>query len=443
MDGHLLLIDASGFAHRAYHVGANQFRSDGLPTWAITGFMAMVYRLLGAAQHDQPTMAAAVFDAPGRTFRHTLYPEYKRNRPARDQELAAQLPYMRHAAATLGITPLEQQGFEADDLIATLATMAAKAGIRTTIVSSDKDLLQLAVHGLVEIVDPLAHRHLTVDDVVGWKFGVKPEQVPDYQALAGDPVDNIPGVDGIGPKNAAAFIRLFQTVEGVVQGAKVAPHYFGPGVRVRLREPGMLEQLQLFRTLATLRRDVPIDTDFSDLALRPIMEDHVREFLTKLEAGARFDAMFSTAPQTQRVVAPVAPERQTEWWAEELLVAGQAVPDEPQCGFYQRRLAPGAVFVPARIWREPETDLITGEATGQQLLRCEVGNEARDAAMEWSVLSQNPITRAKFDFEMADRKWAFQYAPGDPKANPNSPIDRRALPAVHCPKPVSQKRKIR
>lgn len=404
--------------------------------------MGMLWRLLGAAQHDQPTHAAAIFDC-GRTFRHDLFPAYKSNRPARDKELTAQLPYLHHVAETMGITAMELAGWEADDLLATLAFRAIEEGFRVTIVSSDKDLVQCAVEGKIEILDPVQHVRWTEAGVRSIKFGVEPKQVPDYQALAGDAVDNIPGIDGIGAKSAASLVRLFGTVEEIVAAVRTAPNFFTPGQRVRLKATDALEKLQLYRTLATLRRDVPINVKLSDLALRPIMHEHVQTFLATLEATGRFEAIFATAPQMQRVVERQGPLEQMEWWVEELLVPGQAVPDLPQPGYYERRLTKGAVFVPAVIWREEETDPITGEETGQQILRCQVGETARDPIQEWSRLFKSPITKEKYEFEMADRRWAAAYAPDDPKSNPSTPIDRRSLPAVHCSQPDSQKRKKR
>lgn len=442
---HLLLLDASGFAHRSFHSGNPTYRaSDGLPTWAITGFLGLCWRMLGAAQHDQPTMAAAVFDAPGRTFRHKIFPSYKSQRPARDQELAAQLPYMRHAAETMGMVPVEASGWEADDVIATLAARASAQGIRVTAVSSDKDFLQ-TIGPLVEIVDPMAHIRITEANVRGHKFGVAPAQVPDVQALAGDDVDNIPGIDGIGLKSATAMIQKFGSIEGCVAAARdpAKAYFIQPRQRAELKRGDAMERLRLYRTLATLCRDVPLGVRLEDLILKPIMREHVDKLLAVLEAGARFDAIFATAPQMQRVVEKRSQFEIYDWWEEELTIPGQAAPDEPQCGYYERRLVRGGVFVPACIWREDERDPITNEVTGQQILRCQVGNSAADPIHEWSRLAKYPVTKAKYDFEMADRAWLGAYDPAHPKANPRSPIDRTTIPAVHCSKPVSQKRKKR
>ena len=383
--------------------------------------MAMLWRLLGAAQHDQPTHAAACFDTPGKTFRHGLYGAYKNNRPARDEELSAQLPYLHHVAPTMGITAVESPGFEGDDIAATLAAKATAAGWRTTVVSSDKDLAQLVVDGMVEVVDPVAHCRWDEAFVRGQKFGVEPRQVPDYQAIAGDDVDNIPGIPGIGPKSAGALVRLFGTVEEIVAATRTAPNFFTPSQRVRLKEAGVVERLQMFRTLATLRSDAPVRVELKDLDLRPVMLEHVHLMLKKLEATGRFEEIFATAPRMQRVVPPM--DDPQEWWRDELEAPGQPVPDAPQCGYYETRLVRGAVLVGARIWREDEIDPITGEKTGQQILRCMVGEQPRDPVHEWQTLCRRPIKLERYEWRRGVAAWAKQYAAHEPEANPTVPID--------------------
>lgn len=430
MPKHLLLIDASGFAHRAYHAGsAHRFRSDGLPTWAIEGFLGLMWRLLGSASHDPPDLAVAAFDAPGKTFRHDLFPAYKSNRPARDQELAAQLPYMRVAAEAMGLTPSEAFGYEADDVICTLANQAVERGHRVTIVSSDKDYCQMVCDGKVVVVDPSQGGRIDEAYVRGVKFGVEPRQVPDFQGLVGDDVDNIPGVDGIGPKNGAAFIRMFDTVEGVVKAANDRPAFFTPSQRVRLKDPAILPLLKLYRTLATLRADVPVELDEEAMETRDILKDSVMALLTKLEAAGRFQEIFRTDRQTHRQVEALSIGAQLEWWEEELEVPGQPIPDLPQCGYYERRLVKGGVFVPVTIWRDTEIDPITGKETGMHVLRCMVGDQEADAVHEWPKVYKNPITHEKYRFKMADLRWAKQFAPDDPHANPHKAVDFNCLPA--------------
>lgn len=431
--GHLLLVDASGFAYRAFAVANPVYREqDGEPVGAILAFMSLIWRLRGAAESDPPTHGVAVFDPPGKTFRHKLYPAYKANRPAaRKTELSKQLVVMRSAADVLGLTPVEAAGFEADDTIATLARRAREAGMRTTIVSSDKDFGQLVEDGWCEIVDPMQKRRIRAAEVEA-KFGVPPSQVAAVQALAGDMVDGIPGIQGLGLERAAGLVRRFGTVEGVL--ANVAACRW-PKVRVQLARKG--PDALLFLKLTTLRRDVPLDVDFSDLTIKPIMRAHLEEIAKALGASSRIEAMFSTEPKLARVV-PAVNGKALDWWREELAVPGQRLPDEPQCGFYKRRLQKGAVFVPARIWREPETD-IAGEPTGKDVMRCEVGGKARDPNAEWTRLAMNPITEADFRFETADSEHAKKWRPGDPKATPHVPIDLTKAKPPHNPRPMRKR----
>jgi 5'-3' exonuclease len=443
---HLILFDASGFAFRAYATQNPVYReSDGAPVGATLGFMQMIWKTLGAAEVDRPTHGAAVFDAPGKNFRHDLFPNYKANRPAaRPLELDDQLPVMQLAADALGLRTIEKVGFEADDLVATLAARARREGMRVTIVSSDKDFGQLVVDGEIEIVDPLLKRRSLSADVIE-KFGVGPELVPDVQALAGDAVDNVPGVDGCGLKRAGALIRRFGSLEGVLEGAN-GIHW--PQVKTYLkrkhRYPGIAESrtgadwARLFLKLVTLRQDVELDVGPADFERQPIMRRHLDEILRVLEATSHAERIFQLDPKMVRVVPPMAdPE---EWWREELLHPGQPVPDMPQCGFYRRKLVKGGPFVPARIWREPEVDL-QGKPTGQDLLRCEVGGKPRDPFAEWVRLSMMPIKKSEYAFEQADAAHAKVFRPDDPKANPRIPIDITKLPAPRCPVPTPKRRR--
>lgn len=424
MTQHLLLVDISGFVHRAYHAGsANRFRGDGLPTWAIEGTLGLLWRLLGAAQADQPTHAVACFDSPGKTFRHDAFPNYKNNRPARDQELSDQLPYLENAVLAMGLTPVGCPGFEGDDIAAALTAQAVAMGFRVTVVSSDKDLAQLVADGGVTVYDPVQHVRMDEAYVRGIKFGVEPRQVPDFQGLVGDDVDNIPGIKGIGPVNGAAFIRAFGTVEGVVKAANDKPYFFSPTQRVNLKERGALAKLQLYRMLATLRTDAPVSFDPDAMTIKPIIREAVQKLLKTLGAENRFDEIFQIETNTRRVVDPLSIGAQLEWWQEELLVPGQPVPDIPQCGYYERRLVKGGVFVPAVIWREDEIDPETEKKTGKHILRCTLGDQEADAVHEWGRLHKNPITHDKYRFKMADMRWAKTYKPEDCMANPTKPID--------------------
>jgi DNA polymerase-1 len=216
---HLSLIDGSAFIFRAYHALPPLTRkSDGLPVGAVSGFVNMLWKTVednkGA---DAPTHVAVVFDKGSHTFRNDLYDLYKANREEMPEELRPQIPLTREATRAFNIACLEQEGFEADDIIATLACKARDAGGRVTIVSSDKDLMQLVGDG-VEMFDAMKSARIDREGVEA-KFGVPPEKVTDVQALAGDSVDNIPGAPGIGVKTAALLINEFGDLETLLARA--------------------------------------------------------------------------------------------------------------------------------------------------------------------------------------------------------------------------------
>lgn len=434
MTEHLLLVDCSAFAYRAfYSLPAMRRQSDGEPTGAVLGFMSMIWRMLGAAQADPPTYAAAVFDAPGGNFRHKLFPAYKGTRdPARAIELEKQLPLMRPVAEVLGLTPIERKGFEADDVIATLAHRAHKAGIRSTIVSSDKDFGQLVVDGWIEIVDPMQRsrdpskspRRLEADIIA--KFGVVPALVPDVQALAGDMVDGIPGIPGIGLEKAAGLIRRFGSLDEVLKRHKETRGQ----VRTQLARHG--EKARLYLKLTTLRRNVPGMLPFDKMGLKPIMQSHLSQVVKALDPAANITALFGLDRQEVRSVPRV--KDPMDWWREELQFPGQPLPEIPQCGFYQRRLVRGGPWVPARIWREPDIDPVSGQDTGRDLLLCEVGGRRRDAYGEFASLAMNPIKASDFHYDKAVADHARAFLPNDPKANPTKPIDILSHPVPQNPR---------
>ncbi len=211
---HLYLVDGSGYLFRAYHALPPLTRkSDGLPTGAVSGYCNMLWKLLEDMKGgDAPTHLAVIFDAGEKTFRNEIYKEYKANRPPPPEDLIPQFPLVRDATRAFGVSCVEMAGYEADDLIATYARLARESGARCTIISSDKDLMQLVVDGKVELLDTMKNRRLASAEVLE-KFGVTPDKVVQVQALAGDSVDNIPGVRGIGVKTAAELINIYGDVE--------------------------------------------------------------------------------------------------------------------------------------------------------------------------------------------------------------------------------------
>ena len=206
---HLHLIDGSGFIFRAYHALPPLTRkSDGLPVGAVSGFCNMLFKIIEDQKgSNAPTHLVVVFDAKGKTFRSDIYPEYKMNRPPAPEDLVPQFPLTRDATRAFGLACIEQEGFEADDIMATLAIQARDAGGHVTIVSSDKDLMQLVGNG-VEMYDAMKNKRIGSEQVVE-KFGVGPNRVIDVQSLAGDSVDNVPGAPGIGIKTAALLINEY------------------------------------------------------------------------------------------------------------------------------------------------------------------------------------------------------------------------------------------
>ena len=217
---HLYLVDGSGYLFRAYHALPPLTRkSDGLPTGAVSGYCNMLWKLLEDLKDgDRPSHLAVIFDAGEKTFRNDFYPQYKAHRPPPPEDLIPQFSLVRDATRAFGVSCVEMAGFEADDLIATYARVAREAGARCTIISSDKDLMQLVVDGQVELYDTMKNKRIASAEVLE-KFGVGPDKVVQVQALAGDSTDNVPGVRGIGIKTAAELIGIYGDIETLIARA--------------------------------------------------------------------------------------------------------------------------------------------------------------------------------------------------------------------------------
>jgi DNA polymerase-1 len=215
---HLFLVDGSGYIFRAYHALPPLTRkSDGLQVNAVLGFCNMLWKLLAEMKTDKPTHLAVVFDKSEKTFRTDFFPEYKAHRPNAPEDLIPQFPLIREAVHAFEIPCLEQAGYEADDLIATYARLACEAKATTTIVSSDKDLMQLVGNG-VTMYDTMKDKRIGAAEVME-KFGVPPDKVIEVQALIGDSSDNVPGVPGIGVKTAAQLIGEYGDLETLLKRA--------------------------------------------------------------------------------------------------------------------------------------------------------------------------------------------------------------------------------
>ncbi len=266
----LVLIDGSSYLYRAFHALPPLSNDAGEPTGALFG----VANMLRATLNQKPDYIAYVVDAPGKTFRDDLDPQYKANRPPMPDELRAQVQPMCDIVQALGIDIIRVPEVEADDVIGTLAIQAADAGVDVTISTSDKDFAQLVRHADgragIALVNTMSGSQLDSDEAVIAKFGVRPDQIIDYLALMGDKVDNIPGVDKCGPKTAAKWLAEYQSLDGVIANADAIKGKIGENLRAAL------ERLPLNRTLTTIRTDVPLAQRHDQLLLRNRDADALR-----------------------------------------------------------------------------------------------------------------------------------------------------------------------
>ncbi|MEH6696978.1 MAG: DNA polymerase I [Hyphomonas sp.] len=277
-DSHLYLVDASAYIFRAFHALPPLTRSsDGLPIGAVSGFCSMLFKLLEELKGpDRPTHFACIFDASSHTFRNDMYDQYKANRSEPPEELRPQFPLVRRAAIAFAAHALELEGYEADDLIATYSRQAEAKGARVTIVSSDKDLMQLVSERVV-MLDTMKNKTLGIEEVFE-KFGVGPERVVDVQSLAGDSVDNVPGAPGIGIKTAAQLINEYGDVETLLERAGEIKQ---PKRRESLIENA--DQVRLSKQLVMLKDDVPVTLELDELAVADPDPDTLIAFLEEME----------------------------------------------------------------------------------------------------------------------------------------------------------------
>ena len=274
----LILIDGSGYIFRAYFaIREDMTRSDGTPTKAVYGFSNMLMKLMDDLLDETETeLIAVIFDAGRATFRNDIYPEYKANRDAPPEDLVPQFSLVRDATRAFNVACVEMKGFEADDLIATYARMGRERGLKVTVVSGDKDLMQL-VGGGVEMLDPMKQKIIGPDQVVE-KFGVLPEKVIDVQALAGDSTDNVPGVPGIGVKTAAQLLDEYGDLETLLERAEE--------IKQPKRRQNLIEFADLARVskqLVTLKDDVPVEESLEDFRWKPPVADDLFGFLIEQE----------------------------------------------------------------------------------------------------------------------------------------------------------------
>ena len=278
---HFYLIDGSGYIFRAYYALPPLSRkSDGLPTGAVSGFCSMLFKLLEDARSDdskfKPTHFAVIFDSAKKNFRNDIYSEYKANRSEAPEDLIPQFDYIRKSVKAFNLPSIELVNYEADDLIATYAKKIIKMGARVTVISSDKDLMQL-VSDDIRLYDPMKSKVLGEKEVIE-KFGVKPNQVIDVQSLAGDSSDNIPGVPGIGIKTASELINKYKNLDTLLEKASEIPQNKRRETLISNKDKALLS-----KKLVTLKDDVPIKDDPSSFILKKVEKDKLYDFLREME----------------------------------------------------------------------------------------------------------------------------------------------------------------
>ena len=278
---HFYLIDGSGYIFRAYYALPPLSRkSDGLPTGAVSGFCSMLFKLLEDSRSDdsehKPTHFAVIFDSAKKNFRNDIYSDYKANRTEAPEDLAPQFEYIRKAVKAFNLPSIELINYEADDLIATYSKQIVDSGAKVTVISSDKDLMQL-VSNKIRLYDPMKNKVLGEKEVLE-KFGVKPSQVIDVQSLAGDSSDNIPGVPGIGVKTAAELINRYKNLDALLKNIEEIP-------QTKRRETLLAnkDKALLSRQLVTLKEDVPIKDAPESFIMKQVDRNKLFDFLREME----------------------------------------------------------------------------------------------------------------------------------------------------------------
>ena len=293
---HLHLIDGSAYIFRAYHALPPLTRqSDGLPVGAVAGFCNILWNEISNDKRTGgATHIAVVFDYSSKTFRNEIYPEYKAHRPPAPEDLRPQFPLTRDATRAFNVACIEVEGYEADDIMATLARQAAEAGGSCTIISSDKDLMQLVRPG-IDMYDPMKNRSIGPDEVFE-KFGVAPDRVVDVQSLAGDSTDNVPGAPGIGLKTAALLIQEYGDLDTLLARA-------GEIKQPKRREAlvANADLIRISQQLVRLKEDAPVPVTLDDLAITPPDPEKLLNFLTEME----FRSITRRVAERLKVAAPV------------------------------------------------------------------------------------------------------------------------------------------
>jgi len=309
---HFYLIDGSGYIFRAYYALPPLTRkSDGLPVGAVSGFCSMLFKLLEDSKSNEnlqkPTHFAVIFDAARKTFRNEIYSDYKANRSEAPDDLAPQFEYIRKSVVAFNLPSVDLPNYEADDLIATYAEQILAKGAKVTIVSSDKDLMQLYKKD-VRLFDPMKNKFITPEDIVT-KFGVSPEKVIDVQSLAGDSSDNVPGVPGIGVKTAAELINKYGTLEKLLDNAHE--------IKQNKRRETLIENKDkaiISKKLVTLMKDAPAERKIEEFKLKEIDKDKLYKFLREMEFNRLLSSVISAygEPELEENSIAAKPEKKQQ-----------------------------------------------------------------------------------------------------------------------------------
>ena len=289
---HFYLIDGSGYIFRAYYALPPLTRkSDGLPTGAVNGFCNMLFKLLEDSKSydnkEKPTHFVVIFDSARKNFRNEIYSDYKANRSDAPDDLIPQFDYIRKSVEAFNLPSVELLNYEADDLIATYSEQILSVGAKVTIISSDKDLMQLYKKN-IRIYDPMKNKYISDQDILD-KFGVEPSKVIDVQALAGDSSDNVPGVPGIGVKTAAELINQYKTLENLLKKASE--------IKQNKRRQTLIENKDkaiVSKKLVTLKKDVPIKNEIIEFKLKNVDKKKLYDFLREMEFNRLLSSVIST-----------------------------------------------------------------------------------------------------------------------------------------------------
>ncbi|MBW2333659.1 MAG: DNA polymerase I, partial [Deltaproteobacteria bacterium] len=286
----LYIVDGSLFIHRAFHAIRNLSNSKGLPTNAILGFTKMLMKLL---DDKSPDYVAVAFDVKGPTFRHKIFKDYKANRPPMPEDLAVQIPYIKDVVAGLSVTILEKEGYEADDIIGTIAMLASNQGFNVVIVSSDKDFRQTLSENTV-MWDSMSEK-LTDYTSIKRDYGIEPEQIIEVMALSGDSSDNIPGIPGVGEKTALSLIQQFHSIENLFQNTNKVTK---ASLKKKLEE--FKEQAFVSKKLVTIKNSVPVDVTLDDLRLGSPKKEKLLEIFRELEFKSLINKFSEHAKQSKK-----------------------------------------------------------------------------------------------------------------------------------------------